>query len=160
MHRPLTGTPGIGCANIVALARRRFYSRKLFSACSDHSIDALHSLCLLTSRWVWGDGRDRYRRITRYCLTISIYLLAFVVYTSAPKARYNYRFEITSSSSARYFTRRFESRRLHRCPEIQIRYYVRLRTNNSIVFQLASRLAINSLFVAKMLLRKTVIGCV
>ena len=38
----LTGAPGLGCANIVALARARFDSRKLFSACSDHSIDALH----------------------------------------------------------------------------------------------------------------------
>ena len=78
----------------------------------------------------WGEVRDRYRRITRYCLTITVYLLVFVVYTSAPKARYNYWFEITSSSSARYFTRWFESRRLHRCRGIQIRYYVRLRTNN------------------------------
>ena len=92
---------------------------------------------------MWGDGRDRYRRITRYCLTISIYLFVSVVYTSAVKARYNYRFEITSPNSARYFTRWFESRRLHICREIQIRYYIRLRTNNPEgVFQLASRLAI------------------
>ena len=43
-------------------------------------------------------------------LTITIYLLMSVLYTSAPKARYRYRLEITSSSSARYFTRWFESR--------------------------------------------------
>ena len=64
-------------------------------------------------------------------LTITISLLMSVVYTSAPKARYRYRFEITSSSSARYITRWFESRRLHRCRGIPIRYYVRLRTDNS-----------------------------
>ena len=80
---------------------------------------------------MWGDGRDRYRRITRYCLTISIYLFVSVVYTSAVKARYNYRFEITSPNSARYFTRWFESRRLHRCRGIPIRYYVRLPADNS-----------------------------
>ena len=81
--------------------------------------------------YIWGDVRDKYWRITRSYLTITVYLLVFVVYTSAVKTRYNYRFEITSSNSARYFTRWFESWRLHRCPEIQIRYYVRLRTNNS-----------------------------
>ena len=38
----LTGAPGIGCINIVAFARARFHSRKLFSARPDHSIVALH----------------------------------------------------------------------------------------------------------------------
>ena len=67
-----------------------------------------------------------------------------VVYTSAVKARYNYRFEVTSSNSARYFTRWFESRRLHRCPEIQVRItYDRGRPIQIGVFQLASRLAID-----------------
>ena len=62
-------------------------------------------------------------------LTITIYLLMSVVYTSAPKARYRYRLEITSSSSARYFTRWFESRW---CTDVEgLRYYVRLRADNS-----------------------------
>ena len=47
--------------------------------------------------------RDRYRRITRYCLTITVYLLVFVVYTSAPKARYNYRFKITRACNESSF---------------------------------------------------------
>ena len=38
----LTGAPRIGCVNIVAIARVRFDSQKLFLACSDYSIDALH----------------------------------------------------------------------------------------------------------------------
>ena len=112
---------------------------------------------------MWGDGRDRYRRITRYCLTISIYLFVSVVYTSAVKARYNYRFEITSPNSARYFTRWFESRRLHRCPEIQIRYYVRPRTTDSdrrLPTCFAARYRSEWICVAMMLLRKTVFGCV
>ena len=112
---------------------------------------------------MWGDGRDRYRRITRYCLTISIYLFVSVVYTSAVKARYNYRFEITSPNSARYFTRWFESKRFHRCPEIQIRYYVRPRTSDSdrrLPTCFATRDRSEWICVARMLLRKTVFGCV
>ena len=82
--------------------------------------------------YTWGDVRDRCGRITRYCSTITIYLFVFVVYTHAPKARYNYRFAITSSSSAWYFSRCDSSRDdCTRCREIQIRYYLRLRTINS-----------------------------
>ena len=87
--------------------------------------------------------RDRCRRITRYCSTIIIYLFVFVVYTRAPKARYNYRFAITSSSSARYFSRCDSSRDdCTRCREIRIRYYGRLPTINS-ERRLPTRLAVH-----------------
>ena len=93
--------------------------------------------------YIWGDVRDRYWRITRYCLIICIYLLVFVVYNSAPKARYNYRFKITSSSSARYFTRWFESRW---CTDVEgFRFAITYDCGRTIqigVFQLAPRLAI------------------
>ena len=76
-------------------------------------------------------------------LTITIYLLMSVVYTSAPKARYRYRLEITSSSSARYFTRWFESRW---CTDVEgFRFAITYDCGRTIqigVFQLASRLAI------------------
>ena len=108
-----------------------FTTQKNFFSNGRHFVKKNFFLLLQGSCYSGEVMCDTYRRITRYCLTITIYLLVFVVYTSASKARYNYRFKITSSSSARYFTRWFESRRLHRCREIQIRYYVRLRTNNS-----------------------------
>ena len=76
-------------------------------------------------------------------LTITIYLLMSVVYISAPKARYRYRLEITSSSSARYFTRWFESRW---CTDVEgFRFAITYDCGRTIqigVFQLASRLAI------------------
>ena len=76
--------------------------------------------------------RDRCRRITRYCSTIIIYLFVFVVYSRAPKARYNYRFAITSSSSAQYFSRCDSSQDdCTRCREIRVCYYGQLPTINS-----------------------------
>ena len=75
-------------------------------------------------------------------LTITIYLLMSVVYTSAPRARYRYRFEITRSSSARYL-RGGSSR--DDCADVEgFRFAITYDCGRTIqigVFQLASRLA-------------------
>jgi hypothetical protein len=42
----LTGAQRIGCANIVVSSEARFDTRKFFSDCSDHSMDALRSFVL------------------------------------------------------------------------------------------------------------------